>query len=119
MSFMIEDNSVLVGYNEIWNNVKMTLNIKFHNMSVYDEKYIKAKLREFNGVINTNFCGDEIPKGVHHAGIACINIDSVLKMEKKNHPRVYLEESKYKIKKTKMPKFIDAELGSDSSCDFE
>ena len=24
-------------------------------MSVYDEKYIKAKVREFNGVIKTNF----------------------------------------------------------------
>ena len=24
-------------------------------MPVYDEKYIKAKLREFNGVIKTNF----------------------------------------------------------------
>ena len=24
-------------------------------MPVYDEKYIKAKIREFNGVIKTNF----------------------------------------------------------------
>ena len=60
------------------------INIKFHSMPVYDEKYIKAKVREFNGVVNINFCGDEIPKeGVHHTCIACINIDSVLKMEKK------------------------------------
>ena len=104
LSFMIEDNSVLVKYNKIWNNVKKTLNIKFHSMPVYDEKHMEAKLREFNGVINTNFCGDEIPKeGVHHTCIACINIDSVLKIEKKNYPQVYLEECKYKIKKTEMP----------------
>ena len=77
MSFMIEDNCVLVKYNEIWNNVKKILNIKFHNTAIYNEKYIKAKLREFNGVVNTNFCGDEIPKdGVHHTCIACVNIDS-------------------------------------------
>ena len=31
-------------------------------MSVYDEKYIKAKVREFNGAIKTNFLGDKIPK---------------------------------------------------------
>ena len=31
-------------------------------MPVYDEKYINAKVREFNGVIKTNFLGDEIPK---------------------------------------------------------
>ena len=80
---MIEDNRELVKYNAIWNNVKKTLNIKFHSTPIYDEKYIKAKLREFNGVVNTNFCGDEIPKeGVHHTCIACIEIDSVVKMEK-------------------------------------
>ena len=54
-------------------------------MPVYDEEYIKAKLKEFNGAINTNYCGDEILKeGVHHTCIACINSDSVLKIEKKN-----------------------------------
>ena len=45
MSFMIEDDGVLVKYNEIRNNVKKTLNIKFHSMLVYDEKYIKAKIK--------------------------------------------------------------------------
>ena len=54
MSFMIKDDSVLVKYNEIWNNVRKTLNIKFHGVPVYDEKYIKAKVKEFNGVVNTN-----------------------------------------------------------------
>ena len=32
MSFMIKDDSVLVKYNEIWTNMKKTLNIKFHSM---------------------------------------------------------------------------------------
>ena len=31
-------------------------------MSVYDEKYIKAKVREFNGVIKANILSDEISK---------------------------------------------------------
>ena len=64
---MIEDDSVLVKYNEIWNKIKKTLNMKFHNMPVYDEKYMKTKVKEFNGVGNTNFWGDKVPKeGVHH-----------------------------------------------------
>ena len=51
--------------------------------SVYDEKYIKAKVREFNGVVKTNFLGDEIPKeDVHYACIACITIDSVMRIKK-------------------------------------
>ena len=53
-------------------------------MPFYDEKYLKAKVREFNGVIKTNFFVAEIPKeNMHYPCIACITIDSVMKMEKK------------------------------------
>ena len=47
MSFMIEDDTILVKCNEIWNKIKKILNIKFHSTPVYDEKYIKAKVKEF------------------------------------------------------------------------
>ena len=84
MSSIIKDNDVLDKYNEIWGKIKNTLNIKFHSMPVYDEKYIKAKVREFNGVVKTNFLGDEVPKEkVHYTCIACITNDSVIKMKKK------------------------------------
>ena len=113
MSFIIKDDDVLGKYNEIWD--KGELNMKFHSMLVYDEKYIKAKIREFNGVIKTNFLVDKVPKEkTHQACIACIAIDSVMRMEEKNYPQVYLEECKYKIKKTKLTKFINTELKSES-----
>ena len=84
MSFMIKNDDVLDKYNEIWIKVKNTLNIKFFSMSFYNEKYIKAKVREFNGVIITNFLGNEVPKeNVHYTCIACITIDSVMRMEKR------------------------------------
>ena len=38
---MIEDDSVLVKYNEMWNNVKKTLNIKFHGMPIYNKSQNK------------------------------------------------------------------------------
>ena len=83
MSFMIKNDDVLDKHNEIWNKIKITLNIKFHSMSIYDEKYIKVKVREFNYVIKTNFLGDEIPKeSMHYACIACITIDFAMRMEK-------------------------------------
>ena len=115
MSFVIKDDMCLNIYNEIWDKIKETLSIKFHSMPVYDEKYIKAKVREFNGVIKTNFLGDEIPKeSMHYTCIACITIDSVMRMEKKNYRQVYLEECKYRMKNIKMTKFIEAELESES-----
>ena len=32
------------------------------DMSVYDEKYIKVKVREFRGVIKTSFLSDDVLK---------------------------------------------------------
>ena len=40
---------------KIWDVIKNKLNIKFHSESVYEYKYLKAKVRKFNGVIKTNF----------------------------------------------------------------
>ena len=82
--------------------IKKALNTKLYSMPVFDRKYIEAKVRAFNGTIKTNFWSDKIPKeGVHHTCIACIAIDSVMRMEK-NYPQVYLEKFKYKIKKKKI-----------------
>ena len=64
MSFMVKDDSVLNKYNEICDKIKEKLNVKFHSMPVYDQTYIKAKVREFDGVIKTNFLDDEIPKKI-------------------------------------------------------
>ena len=117
---MIKDDDVLDKYNEIWHKIKEELNIKFHSMPVYDKKYIKAEVREFSGVVKTNVLGDEVPKeNVHYTCRVCITIDSVMRMKKKNYPQVHLEECKYKTKKTKISKFINTQLESDSESELE
>ena len=40
-------------------------------------------------------------------------------IDKKNHPQVILQEYKYRIKKTQIPKFIKGELNSDLDLDSE
>ena len=43
-----------------------------------------------------------MPKeNMHYTCISCITINSVLKIDKKNHSKVYLEEFKYRVKKYK------------------
>ena len=102
-----------------WDVIKNKLGINFHSEPVYEYKYLKPKVREFDGVIKTNFLGNGMPKeNMYYTCIACITIDSVLTIDKKNHPQVYLEECKYRIKKTQMPKFIKIELKSDSKSDL-
>ena len=84
MSFLIKDDEVWEKYEKIWDMMKNELGIKFHNGSVYDKTYIKGKVREFDGVIKTNFLGNDTPKeNMHYTCIACITIDSVMRIDKK------------------------------------
>ena len=48
------------------------LNVKFHSQPIYDDKYIKSKVKTLNNTINTLFSGDEIPKERIHYAI-CID----------------------------------------------
>ena len=38
---------------------------------------------------------------MHYTCIACITIDSIMRIDKKTHPQVYLEECEYRVKKYK------------------
>ena len=84
MSFLIKDDKVWNKYNEIWDVIKDKLDIKFYSEPVYEYKYLKAKVREFNGVIKTNFLNNGMPKeNMYYSCIACITIDSVINCNKK------------------------------------
>ena len=55
MSFLIKNEE------DIWNVIKNKVNIKFHSQPIYENKYLKTKVREFDGSIKTNFLGNKIP----------------------------------------------------------
>ena len=84
MSFLIKDDNVLDKYNEIWNVIKNKIGIKFPSEPAYNQTYIKAKVREFDGKIKTKFLGNDVPKeNIHYTCTACMTIDSVMRMDKK------------------------------------
>ena len=84
MSFLIKDDEMWGKYEQIWGAIKNKLGIKLHSEPIYGRKSLKAKVREFDGVIKTNFLGDDIPKeNMYYACIACIAIDSVMRIDKK------------------------------------
>ena len=115
MSFKIDDDSVYIKYNQIWNKIKELLGVKLYSEPIYDDSYIKTKVKTFSGIIKTLFSGDEIPKErLEYACIACVSVDSVLKVDKKNYPQFYLEQCKYKLKKREPKNVIDYEIDLDS-----
>ena len=78
-------------YNKIWDAIKNKLGVNFHSEPLHEYRYLKAKVREFDGVTKTNFLGNDVPKeNMRYTCIYCITIDSVLRIDKKKHPQVYL-----------------------------
>ena len=81
---LIKDDEVREKYKKNWDVIKNKLSIKFHSEPVYDKTYIKAKVREFDGVIKTNFLDNNMPKeNMYYTCIASITIDSVMTIDKK------------------------------------
>ena len=46
---MIKDDELLEKYNEIWEKVKNSIRKEFDSKPVYNEKYLKAKIKSYNG----------------------------------------------------------------------
>ena len=64
------------------------MNIEFDSLPVSGDKYIKTKIKSYEGRINTNFQGEKIPQ--ENASYKCfslIMLDSVIKVKKSIIPR--------------------------------
>ena len=115
MSFVMDDKEVYEKYNEIWNVVKKLLKLKFTVNPIRDDKYIITKLKIFKKINLTKFTDNVVPiEKDHHICIPAIDIDSVLKVDKKVFPQAYLEQCKYKLKKRKPVNFVDLEIIDES-----
>ena len=98
MSFVTDDEKVYEKYDEIWNVVKSLLKLKFAASPIRNDKYILAKLKIFKKKNLTTFSNNIVPIEKNHCNcIPAIDIDSVLKTDKKAYPQAYLEECKYKL----------------------
>ena len=84
MSFLIKNSEIWQKYEDIWDVIKNKLGIKFHSQPTFENKYLKAKVREFNGNIKTIVLGNNVPEeNTSYTCILCITLDSILKMNKK------------------------------------
>ena len=100
--------------------VKKLLKLKFTVNPVRDDKYILIKSKIFKKINVTTFTNNVIPeKKNHYICILAIDIDSVLKIDKRAYPQAYLEQCKYKLKKRRPVNFIDFEIIDDDSDDSD
>ena len=69
MSFFIKDDELLEKYNEIWEKVKTIIKKEFDSFDsepIYNEKYLKTRIKSYNEKINTNLDNNKIPKESSH-----------------------------------------------------
>ena len=89
MSFLIKDNEVLEKYNEMWDKVKNSIRKEFVSKTLYNEKYLKANRKFYNGKINTNFHNNKIPRqGSQFICLSVILIDFVFRTGRNYYPQV-------------------------------
>ena len=114
---LLQTMKVYEKYNEICNVVKGLLKLKFTTSPIRDDKCILAKLKIFKKKDLTTFNNNNIvpTEKNHYICIPAIDIDSVLKIDKKAYPQAYLEECRYKLKKRQIVSFIDSEIIDDDS----
>ena len=62
ITLLIKDDELLEKYNEIWEEVKNNIKKEFDSKPVYSGKYLKAKIKSYNGKISTNFHNNRAPK---------------------------------------------------------
>ena len=122
MLFVMDDKEVYKKYNEIWEVIRKLLKLKCFVSPVRDNKYIIAKLKIFKNMNMTTFTNNTIlEKNTHYTCISAIDIDSVLKIDKKSFPQAYLKQCKYKLKKIKCSRYIDhleiIDYDSENDCD--
>ena len=117
MSFLIKDDELLEKYNEVQEKVKNNLKKEFNSEPVFDEKYLKAEIKFYNGKINRNFHNNKIRK--ERSQFICLSvilIGSAFRRGKNYYPPVFLGECRYAAKEKKISQYIidDAEISSDS-----
>ena len=120
MSFKINDNKLLREYTQIWQKVKILLNIELDSEPIHgdNDKYVKTKIKIYGDNVNTNFQGKEVPKeNPSYKCLSSIILDSIIKEKKEYYLQTLLEKCKYEIKKIKMENLINDEFQPSSSDD--
>ena len=81
---------------------------------MYDDRYIKTKIKAYGDKVYTKFCGLNVPKGdIECEYFTVISIDSLLVYHQKYYLPVYLDNCAYKIVNKQMKDYLDEKFFED------
>ena len=106
--FRIDDEKLLEKYKTIWTKIEDIINIELNTLPVYNEIYIKTKIRTYGYNVYTNFRSLNVPEDdIECESFKVISIDSLLVYESKYYLLVYLDNCAYKTENKQMADYHD------------
>ena len=119
INLLVSDKKILEKYSKIWYKIKSLIKKELNSEPVYNDKYIKTKIKIYNDKIYTNFQHNKIPKDNEYcACLSAILLDSIfVNSNKKYYLQIFLEKCKYAIKDRKIIYTINEDLKLNESDD--
>ena len=114
MSFRIDDEKLLEKYKLIWTKIENLKNIKLSALRVYDDTYIKTKIRTNGDKVYTNFRRlNVLEDDIECESFTIISVGSRLVYENKYYLQIYLDNCAYKSVNMQMTDYLDENLFED------
>ena len=100
------DEKLLENYKTIWTKIEDLKNIELNALPIYDDRYIKTKLRTYSNKVYINFCDLNVPENGIELKSSVISIDFLLASKNKYCLQVYLDNCAYKIANKQMTDYL-------------
>ena len=114
ISFHIDDEKLLEKYKAISTKIEDLQNIELNFLLVFDDSYIKIKMRTYVDKVCTNFRGLNVPEDdIECESFTMISSVSLLVYKNKYYLQVYLGHCVYKIANKQMTDYLVANLFED------
>ena len=114
MSFRIDGEKLFEKYKLFRLRLKILKNIELNTLPVYDDRYIKTKVRTYGDKVYTNFRGLNVPEDdIECEFFTVISIDFLLVYESKYYLQAYLDNCAYKIANKQRTDYLDENLFED------
>ena len=120
MNILVNDKKIIEKYNKIWNKINSLFKLEFNTEPVYNDNYIKTKIKLYNDKVYANFQYNIIPEDNEYCTcLSAILLDSVLvNSDKEYYPQIFLECKSYiYIKNKKIINKINKDLELSESDD--
>ena len=113
-AFCIDYEKLLQKYKAIWTKIEGLKNIKLNALPVFDNRYLKTKIRTYSDKVYANFRSlNVLEDDIECEYFTVVSIDSLLAYENKYYLRVYLDNCTYKIVNKQLTDFLHESVFED------